>query len=166
MKPRGVERSCWGVASVALALAVMGWHRAVPSASALDTRPLTSSPAVRAYAPDSLIGAASIITAADPFRATRKPPAVGYRPDLEGAAPPPPARPPRPSLVLRGIVGEAGAWAAVLEGVPGRSAGIVVRRGDVLGTKEQPLTVRSIGRDTVMVQGADTTWRLTVPRAW
>jgi hypothetical protein len=37
-----------------------------------------------------------------------------------------------------------------------------VRRGDSLGT----LIVRAVGRDTVTINGADTTWRLTVKRSW
>jgi hypothetical protein len=53
-------------------------------------------------------------------------------------------------------------WQAVVEGIPGREGGVVVREGEVLGE----LRVRSIKRDTVVVVGFDTTWALAVRRPW
>jgi len=46
--------------------------------------------------------------------------------------------------------------------VPGRQGGTLVKSGDRLGD----LRIRSVTRDQVVVQGADTTWRLTVRRPW
>lgn len=166
MKLLVLERALWGVSLVGAAVASWGWRSAIPRV-ALPPDPPTSTPApARVFVPESLMVAAAVITQADPFRAARRPASIAYRPELEGAPPPVVAPLARPALVLRGVVGSPGAWSAVLEGVPGRQGGILVKRGDAIGIKELPLTVRSIGRDTVIVQGADTTWRLTVSRAW
>jgi len=62
--------------------------------------------------------------------------------------------------MLSGVFGPP--WQAVLEGIPGKQGSVVVRVGDVFGE----LRIRSIRRDTVVVQGADTTWKLTVRRTW
>jgi hypothetical protein len=50
----------------------------------------------------------------------------------------------------------------LLDSVPGRDGSVLVRKGDTLGG----LRVRSIGRDTVIVQGVDSTWRLIVRQPW
>jgi hypothetical protein len=63
--------------------------------------------------------------------------------------------------VLRGIIGGP-PWSAILEGIPGREGSVVLRRGDTIAA----LRVRAVRRDTVVVEGADTTWRLTVKRTW
>jgi hypothetical protein len=107
----------------------------------------------------SLVAASEALVAHDPFRLERKPSGVAYMPALEGALPPP--RPPRPVLSVVGIVGGP-PWEALLEGVPGRPAAALVRRGDTLGG----LRIRSITRDTVRITGMDTTWALSVRRAW
>jgi hypothetical protein len=39
---------------------------------------------------------------------------------------------------------------------------VLVRQGDAVGD----LKIRVVGRDTVVIQGADTTWRLTLKRPW
>jgi hypothetical protein len=93
---------------------------------------------------------------ADPFRLDRRPALVRYRPDLEGVVPPP--KPPKPTLVLEGLVGHA----ALLDGVPGRSATVIVHARDTLGG----LLIQRVSRDTVVVSSADTTWRLTLRHAW
>ena len=97
---------------------------------------------------------------ADPFRAARHPSPVEYRAELVGAPPPPP-RQAKPALSLTGIIGGP-PWSAVLDGVPGRQGSTVVQQGDTLGG----LKVRSLKRDTVVITGMDTTWRLIVRRAW
>jgi hypothetical protein len=86
---------------------------------------------------------------------------VSYRPELEGVAPPP--KPPNPPLALVGLVGSGRSqWAAALDGIPGRTGTTLVHVGDTLAG----LRIRRIGRDTVIVTGPDTTWQLTVRRAW
>ena len=124
---------------------------------------MSAPPDVRAPARDSIALAGAVLVRGNPFRFDRKPSAVPYQPELEGAPPPPPAapKPPKPVLVLRGIVGGP-PWDAMVEGIPDRQGPVLVRRGDTLGG----LTIRAIRRDTVIIQGADTTWRLTIKRAW
>ena len=77
-----------------------------------------------------------------------------------------PVRPTKPVLVLRGVVGGPGAqrWEAVLDGVPGRERGVVVRAGDVLGgaAGAGALRVRQVDAGGVVITGMDTTWRLNV----
>jgi hypothetical protein len=70
-----------------------------------------------------------------------------------------PVTPPKPRLVLRGILGGP-PWDALIEGIPGREGSAVVRTGDKLAG----LLIRSVRRDTVVVRGADTTWKLTMGR--
>ena len=111
---------------------------------------------VGAAPPESIDVAAARVAEADPFRLERKPAAIAYRPDLEGVAPPP--KPPKPQLVLEGLVGGA----ALIDGAPGHPATTIVHVGDTLGG----LRIRRIDRDTVIVSGSDTTWRLTLRHAW
>ena len=156
-----VEQALWGVAALSLLFATL----TVRAARATPNSPAQSVPGVASEPPridpDSIARAAAYIVANNPFRLSRQPSTVAYSPALEGLAPPPTLRPPRPELVLRGIIGGP-PWSAILEGIPGRDGSVMARRGDSLGT----LIVRAVGRDTVIIKGADTTWRLTVKRPW
>ena len=156
-----VEQALWGVTAVSLLVATLGMRaaRATPPSLAQPVPGVVSEP--RRIDPDSIARAAAYIVANNPFRLSRQPATVAYSPALEGLAPPPAVRPPRPALVLRGIVGGP-PWSAILEGIPGRDGSVMARRGDSLGT----LIVRAVGRDTVIIKGADTTWRLTLKRPW
>jgi hypothetical protein len=161
MRATTVERGLWGVTIVAAIVALIE-VRSTTAAPPAAARPLPAAPAEpRRLASDSIAQAVAHVVANDPFRLSRQPATVAYSPALEGLAPPPVVRPPRPVLVLRGIVGGP-PWSAILEGLPGRDGSTLVRRGDTVGT----VRVRAVGRDTVIIQGADTTWRLTVKRAW
>ena len=73
--------------------------------------------------------------------------------------PPRPPAPPKPQLQLRGVVGGP-PWDAVLDGVPGRQAGVVVRLGEHIAG----LGIVALKPDTVVVAGFDTTWTLTIRR--
>jgi hypothetical protein len=159
MRAAIIERGLWGATGVA-AVAAVFMLRAAPAPAASVTPVVERAPAVpRHLESDSVTRLVAYIVANDPFRLSRQPATVAYSPALEGLAPPVVVRPPRPALVLRGIVGGP-PWSAILDGIPGRDGSIVVRRGDSLGT----LVVRAVGRDTVIINGADTTWRLTVKR--
>jgi hypothetical protein len=114
----------------------------------------------RAESPKALAAAAELLVARDPFRLERRPAVVAYDPAAENAPPPSP-RPPRPALVVTGIIGGP-PWEAVLEGIPGRQGSVLVRRGDTLAG----LRVRAVGKDSVRIVGMDTTWTLIVRRAW
>jgi hypothetical protein len=72
----------------------------------------------------------------------------------------PPPQPPRVPLVLAGVIGPP--WQALIEGIPGHSGAVVVRAGD----RVEDLRVLSITRDRAVIQGADTTWRLTLKQTW
>ena len=94
----------------------------------------------------------------DPFRLEREPANVPFGASPPSARPLTPAQ--RPRLAVTGIFGPP--WQAVVEGIPGREGSVVVVEGQAFGE----LRVRSIRRDTVVIAGADTTWRLIVRRPW
>ncbi|HEX2781383.1 MAG TPA: hypothetical protein VHM30_17910 [Gemmatimonadaceae bacterium] len=160
MSSRMIERAMWILGAVGLVVAGIGWRGGVAR------QPLLEGPI--AEGTDSLtdVDAALIaenverIVTNDVFRATRRPSPVAFAPTADGIPIAPPARPSRPQLAVTGIIGPP--WEAVLEGVPGRDGSVVARVGDSFGD----LRVHEVRRDTVVVRGADTTWRLAVRRAW
>lgn len=105
--------------------------------------------------------ASSAIVAKDLFRFDRHAASVPFRTELQGVVAPPPPKPPPPALALSGIVGGP-PWEALVDGIPGKDGAVLVRKGDVFGE----LKVHSIGRDSMVIQGADTTWRLGVKKPW
>lgn len=107
---------------------------------------------------DSLGMIALEVVARDPFRLARAPASLPFagRHAVASAS----SRPPKPNLTLTGLLGPP--WRAVIEGIPGREGGALVSAGDTIAG----LLIRSIRADTVIVRGADTTWRLTVRREW
>ncbi|MDB4878329.1 MAG: hypothetical protein JWM41_4775 [Gemmatimonadetes bacterium] len=61
----------------------------------------------------------------------------------------------RPVMTLKAIVGGP-PWQAVVDGIPGQPPGVLVRQGTTL----DKLAIRSVTRDSVVIQGPDTTWVL------
>jgi hypothetical protein len=113
------------------------------------------------YAAPKIDSLAQAIVPRDPFRVTHQPASVAYDPTR--AAQPPAPMPPKPALVLTGIVWDSrGNPSAVLDGLPGGGGPRVVRQGEQLGA----LRVRRIARDRVVVSGLDTVWTLTVREPW
>jgi hypothetical protein len=162
MKVRQLRSTLWMFTAIAAVLAVVGWRYAARDVDARSLPSLRGVSGARRLNADSLHAAASSVAEHDPFRVDHQPSSVAYRAELEGVAPPPPVpKPPKPRLMLAGIIGGP-PWEALLVSVPGRDGSALVRRGDTLGG----LRVRSIGRDTVIVQGVDTTWRLIVRQPW
>jgi nucleoid-associated protein YgaU len=159
-RTRGIEIALWVLAAIGAGAAVVGW-RAATAIPARDVQPAVPV-AHRDPAADSqgLQKAAAQIAATDPFRLDRHPASVPYRAGVEYVAPPP--APPKPVLVLKGTVGQARGWAAMIDGIPGRDVTALVRAGDTLSG----LKIKRVDRDTVIVLGMDTTWKLTVRRAW
>jgi hypothetical protein len=99
--------------------------------------------------------------ARDPFRFARRPVAVAYDPMRIGQAPVP--TPPKPMLMLVGIVWDGGKDpTALLEGLPGTDGPRSLRTGEVVNA----LHVKRIDRDRVVIVGLDTTWTLTVREPW
>jgi len=142
--------------AVLAALAAVGWYSNVRAGASVGESLAWTASDVAAAPPESIVVAAARVAETDPFRIERKPASIAYRPDLEGVAPPP--KPGKPQLALVGLVGGG----ALLDGVPGHPATAIVHVGDTLAG----LRIRRIGRDTVVVTGADTTWRLTLRQAW
>ena len=110
---------------------------------------------IRRAAPESV----AAIVLRDPFRIDRRPAATAYDPLrlAESLAP----RPPRPTLVLAGIV-EGVQPSAVVEGFPGIDGSRVVRIGDIVSG----LRVKSISKSGVVIVGLDTSWALQVREPW
>jgi hypothetical protein len=130
------------------------------SPSSVDPVRLGPSPSVsvRPFPADSL---AAVIVARDLFRFGRRPPALRYDPLRELQAPPVAAAPPKPVLILVGIV--AGSEpSAVIEGFPGVEGPRVVRVGDAVSG----VRVTRIAKHDVWIVGMDTTWVLRVREPW
>jgi hypothetical protein len=163
MTRRALERILWSVALASIAVSIIEWHRAPSTRYAPSSPLLRSSPVwIDEFGGDVQVHAAVTLVEANPFRFDRGPASVRYQAELEGSSgPPSPATPPKPTLVLRGIVGGP-PWEAMVDGIPGRQGSVLIRQGDTLGQ----LDVRAISRDTVTIRGADTTWKLAMKRSW
>ena len=105
--------------------------------------------------------AADLVVSNDPFRLTNTPALVRYDPQAEGAvATTSVAAPPsRPVMTLKAIVGGP-PWQAIVDGLPGQPPGTVVRAGNAF----DKLVARAVTRDSVVIQGPDTTWVLSFRR--
>ncbi len=139
-----VRLAAWPLARVAVPAGV------APRASASEPAPMPPSDSV-----------AAPLVARDPFRLSRRPAPVAYDPLrlLQPPAPPPP----RPVLVLVGLVWDGGRDpTALIEGFPGVEGPRSVRPGDTLAG----LRVTQITGNRVAVVGRDTTWTLTVREPW
>jgi len=115
---------------------------------------------------DSVAAALDYVDAHDPFSPDRA--SVEQRAALSPVAPP--ALPPgpqlpekvRPAFVLRGVVGVAPDLRAILDGLPDVEGSVLLAVGDTA----RGFRVRRVWADSVVVQGADTAWRLGVRRQW
>ena len=119
-------------------------------------------PSVVLLSADSLGRLSADVEEGDVFRLARQPgPAqLDTRPSAQqGQAGIPSAAivSPRIPLTLKAIVGGP-PWQGVVEGFPGRESAVFLRTGD----KVDRFTVRSVGRDTVVIQSPDSLYRLTI----
>jgi hypothetical protein len=154
------EIALWSGALLCVALAGLSSDGAADTVQVRGGANLVTTATPTSNAPNrrTLLARSETIVARDPFRLDRRPPAVQF-----GAAPapaPPPSRVQRPALVLTGTFGPP--WQGVIEGIPGRQGAVLVREGEAL----EGFRIQSIRRDSAVVQGSDTTWRLTVRRPW
>lgn len=152
---RRIESVLWGTTLILLAVAGVSAQRTLARRGALPewrAAAILPSPAVS----DSLDGLARAIVQRDPFRLDRRPADVRFGTEPFRLVESP--RLPRPPLRLTGILGGP-PWRAILEGIPGRDGSLLVRAGDSTG----PLRVQSVGRDSMVISGLDTTWILRVP---
>jgi hypothetical protein len=105
---------------------------------------------------DSMLADAEDATVSnDPFRLVNAPATVRFDPAVEGESASPAVPVVRPTLVLKAIIGGP-PWQAVIDGIPGQPPGTIAGTG----ARFDKLVVRSVTRDTVVVQGPDTTWSL------
>ena len=154
-----------GLGATVIVFAIAAWLRWRTAAPAVDVR-ARAIPAIAAASvelpSDTLDFYAETIAENDPFRLANKPSDVRFDPRVEpGVAPvaSPVVSAPRPQLVVRGIVGGP-PWQAIVDGIPGQPPGTIVSPG----SNFDKFVVRAVSRDTVVVQGADTTWKLTMIR--
>ena len=155
-----MEATMWGLAALLALAAAHGWRTAV-AVEAEAPAPFPRGAAAPALVDEDSLDEASVhVVEHDPFRLARRPSDVPYVPGIESAPPPAPV-PPKPALVLTGILGGP-PWQGVVEGFPGASGSTVVQAGQIVGA----LTVVRVSEQEVVVEGADTTWTLRVRRAW
>lgn len=159
---RNREVVIW-VATVSMAtLAGFRVMRAVPAAGSAPTPVVREVAAYAVEDSDQLAAAARDIIRLNPFRLERRPADVGYGQAYEPDPPPePPPTRAIPAIVVTGIIGGP-PWEAVLEGVPGMGRSVLAREGDAFGN----LRILGVWPDSVIVQGADTTFTLIFERPW
>lgn len=155
-----------GLLLLAVLLAIgagLRWRRTYSAAIAIGGE-VALIPAVeepRFFNPDSLDRAVRTTVAGDPFRIANRPSRIPFASTLVpvsvGGAPQAHSGAPRPSFLIRAIMGGP-PWSAIVDGMPGEGPGLVVNPGAVFGS----FHVVSVTSDTVVVQGPDTTWRLTM----
>jgi hypothetical protein len=148
------------VTSVALsAVGIVRWTSALPG-SVADRITVSSLRASVPAATDSALAEAEDLTITnDPFRLSNSPSSVRYDPATDNPTSgigSPVIAPPRPTLVLKAIVGGP-PWQAVIDGIPGQPPGTLA----VQGSKFDRILVKTITRDSVIVQGTDTVWVLS-----
>lgn len=116
----------------------------------------TVEPTRRASASATRIDAALEI-GVDPFRFSHEMPGLRLGEEPVPESIPGPAY--RPALVLKGIVGGP-PWTALVAGIPGNRGARLLSVGD----RADSIMVRSIGSDSVVLSGPDTTWTLRLER--
>jgi hypothetical protein len=151
-----LDRLLWAVSVGAVAVTV-GQIVVGPKSTPVSQGSLPEMRAVLTYNPRELLAAADSVTSTDPFRLDRHP----SQPTL---SPPTIASPStnaseRLRMALTGISGGP-PWHAIISGISGHEDGAVMKAGDTLGG----IKVRTIRRDTVILQTADSTLTLTLKR--
>jgi hypothetical protein len=163
-KYRLVQGSVWAAAGLVLAVSLAAWSTAVPvRASNASSRGGTPAIAAPGAAVDTaqLAADAASLRDRDPFRSDRKPADLRFnpwepvQPVIQGP------RPAKPALVLVGIVGGP-PWTALIEGIPQRETGILLRVGEEIGS----IRLEDVRADTARLSGFDTSWVLTQRRPW
>ncbi len=155
MKRPGVTSLLVAGSAAAFAVAAHRWRAASPPQLPHRTIALAHA-ATRRRPSDSVLADAEDATVTnDPFRLANEPPSVRFDPAVEGEAPTSMVPVVRPMLVLKAIIGGP-PWQAVIDGIPGQPPGTIASPG----ARFDKLVVRSVTRDTVVVQGPDTTWSL------
>jgi hypothetical protein len=159
---RMMELMLWTLAAATLAGTALHWL-AAGSAPGPDDPPLRPpAPLVAPRESGSVASVADGIVATNPFRLDRRPADPPFAGDdaMTTEWSTEEVEPDFLALAVAAIIGPP--WEAVLEGVPGREHGVVVRPGDVLGD----LVVRSVGPNTVWIESDRDSWHLELKRPW
>ena len=151
--------SFWGAVLGLAAPFVIGAWLLVAPATAAGTMTNRSGAGDRATpaSPRPLDSLMTVARRTAPFRPDGRPSRVAYDPSRSAATPE--YAPPKPALVLTGVVGGEKPL-AIVEGIPGRDGPALLGVGDTL----TGLKVRRIKERIVTISGMDTTWVLTVRR--
>jgi hypothetical protein len=150
-----VEAALWALAVLLATAAGLGVRADVRGSDGSPPFAVANARASRPRSVDSVAQWSRALAARDPFRLARAPATVrfGSQPPISEVT-----RVPRPTLVLSGLLGGP-PWRAIIEGVPGHQGSFVVASGDSLGA----LRIRTVTRDSIVIQGLDTTWVLRTP---
>ena len=157
----------WVLAIVAIAATIAAWSTAIPMVEPVGPTASRGESTAFSIAPagdtNRLSHSAKNLRDHDPFRFERKPTGFRFNPSgpiNQQVAPPAPA-PPRPALRLVGIIGGP-PWTTVVEGVPGRESGVLLRSGEEVGG----IRLTTVGGDSAVFAGFDTTWVLRARAPW
>lgn len=147
-----------------LALAAAGaarWRAALAIAPIKPTIILPAKPLPGDSAAQFLEAAEDVIVTNDAFRLSNEPADAAFDPGAGDAGPTAIGLAPqlRPILTLKAIVGGP-PWQAVVDGLPGQLPNTVVQSGSAF----DKLVARAVTRDSVVIQGPDTTWVLSFRR--
>lgn len=159
-----VYLSAWIVAGLAGVAAVASWLDGGSAPQARDRTPWrrTVSP-IRPVDTAGLGAAALAVHSRNLFRWDRSPAPVRFNPwePVAGPGATPPARPSRPALILVGLLGGP-PWTAMIEGIPGRESGVLLRVGETAGG----IRLAEVREGIARLTGLDTTWVLTPRSSW
>lgn len=156
MKPWILDRLLWIAALVAM-IVTIGQVALGSKPSRSNGKALPAMAAVLTYNPRQLIEAADSVASTDPFRLDRHP--AHPAPDSSTIASSSVPLPGQLQLALTGVSGGP-PWHAIVSGIPGHDGGVVVNAGDTLAS----IRIRTIKRDTVILQTKDSTLTLTLKR--
>jgi len=161
MKPVLANAVVLAMLTVLSGTAVQRWRAARPLAVTRPAAIPSVTTAASAGLDDSLAVAADRLVTGDPFRVSNTPASVRFDAGDDAGAGAQAFTPvvSRPVLMLKGVTGGP-PWQAMIDGIPGQPAGTIVRAG----ARFDKLLVRVVSRDSVVLQGADTTWVLTFRR--
>lgn len=156
MRVRLIERVLWVGFFFASALASWRWHREAALPVGQPRLDLTTVASAVMLDADSLAAAADAATSGNIFREDR-----GVSVEVDSSTEPvmAPRHASLPSLTLRGILGGP-PWEVIIDGLPGRSGGTVVRDGETVAG----WSIRVTSRDSVRLSSADTVWYLVLGR--
>jgi hypothetical protein len=146
------------IAAAMTTVAFLRWRTAVPAIITQRILFGTVANGANDSLDDALADAEEFTVSNDPFRLANAPSPIRFDAKEDRVAGPAAIAVPRPHLSLKAIVGPP--WQAVIDGIPGQPAGTMVKTG----AHFDKLVARVVTGDSVIMQGADTTWVLRFGR--